>query len=178
MKPENLIYFHAFKGGLIGERVQSWPSPMAAPGYPMTEVAWSGPGEMETRFEIARQIGLGRSGLHKFASDPPTTKDPAPPPAILQNSFLSGNRPHTGVGDTRCLKSRRHRSRQEPPVPVFARIYVPLGSLPIAKQLVRPMNRPDSKYAVVSLRRGPSLITYFQSARARAQGARKHTNLS
>ena len=28
-------------------------------GYPMTEAAWSGPGEMETRFEIARHDRAG-----------------------------------------------------------------------------------------------------------------------
>ena len=30
-------------------------------GYPLTDAAWSGPGEMATRFEIARQIGVGRA---------------------------------------------------------------------------------------------------------------------
>lgn len=76
---------------------------MAAPGYPMTEVAWSGPGEMETRFEIARQIGLGRSGLYEFASDPPTTKDPAPPPAILQTYFYQAIAPTLALATLAAL---------------------------------------------------------------------------
>ncbi len=34
-------------------------------GYPMTAVAWDGPGQMATRFEIARQIGANAAGLFK-----------------------------------------------------------------------------------------------------------------
>ena len=60
-------------------------------GYPMTEAAWSGPGEMETRFEIARQIGLGHSGLYKMPGD--TTPEPAPPPLILQTRYYQAVAP-------------------------------------------------------------------------------------
>ena len=34
-------------------------------GYPMTEAAWSGSGQMGTRFEIARVIGSGSAGLFR-----------------------------------------------------------------------------------------------------------------
>ena len=51
----------------------------------MTEALWSGPGEMETRFEIARLIGLGHSGLYKLPGD--TATEPAPPPLILQTRY-------------------------------------------------------------------------------------------
>ncbi|MDR7332087.1 DUF1800 domain-containing protein [Roseateles asaccharophilus] len=34
-------------------------------GYPMDENAWAGPGQMTTRFEIARAIGSGSAGLFK-----------------------------------------------------------------------------------------------------------------
>ena len=34
-------------------------------GYPLTAAAWSGPGEMATRFEIAQQIGTGARNLFK-----------------------------------------------------------------------------------------------------------------
>ncbi len=34
-------------------------------GYAMESAAWSGPGQMETRFEIARMIGGGAAGLFK-----------------------------------------------------------------------------------------------------------------
>lgn len=54
-------------------------------GYPMITAAWTGPGQMEARFEIARLIGLGRSGLYKLAGD--TTPEPAPPPLIMQTRY-------------------------------------------------------------------------------------------
>jgi uncharacterized protein (DUF1800 family) len=41
-------------------------------GYPMASAAWTGPGQMSVRFEIARQIGGGAAGLFK---------PPAPPAA-------------------------------------------------------------------------------------------------
>lgn len=34
-------------------------------GYPMNAAAWNGPGQMATRFEIARQIGTGPQGLFR-----------------------------------------------------------------------------------------------------------------
>ena len=40
---------------------------------------------METRFEIARVIGLGRSGLYKLPQDP--GPEPAPPPLILGTHY-------------------------------------------------------------------------------------------
>ncbi|MBC8055891.1 MAG: DUF1800 family protein, partial [Rhizobiales bacterium] len=50
-------------------------------GYPMTEAAWSGSGQMGTRFEIARAIGGGSAGLLK--ADEPGAVDraafPQPP---------------------------------------------------------------------------------------------------
>ena len=54
-------------------------------GYSMAAAAWSGPGQMETRFEIARLIGLGHSGLYKLPGD--AAPEPAPPPAILQTRY-------------------------------------------------------------------------------------------
>ena len=60
-------------------------------GYPMTEASWSGPGEMETRFEIARVIGLGHSGLYKLPGD--TAAEPAPTPIILQTRYYQAVAP-------------------------------------------------------------------------------------
>jgi uncharacterized protein (DUF1800 family) len=60
-------------------------------GYPLTQSAWSGPGEMETRFEIARQIGQGHSGLYKLQGD--TTPEPAPPPLIQQTRYYQAVAP-------------------------------------------------------------------------------------
>jgi uncharacterized protein (DUF1800 family) len=48
-------------------------------GYPMTAAAWNSPGQMATRFEIARQIGSNAGGL--FRAPPP---DAAERPAFPQ----------------------------------------------------------------------------------------------
>jgi uncharacterized protein (DUF1800 family) len=56
-------------------------------GYPLTEAAWSSPGQLETRFEIARLIANGRSGLFKLPDDP--AKEPAPPPDIQKSHYIS-----------------------------------------------------------------------------------------
>jgi uncharacterized protein (DUF1800 family) len=71
-------------------------------GYSMTEAAWSGPGEMETRFEIARQIGLGHSGLYKMPGD--TAPEPAPPPLILQTHYYQALAPTLSPATLGALK--------------------------------------------------------------------------
>jgi uncharacterized protein (DUF1800 family) len=65
--------------------VVNWLNRMAEPlyghdtpdGYPLTAAAWSGPGQMATRFEIARAIGSGSAGL--FRPDGQTVDQPAFP---------------------------------------------------------------------------------------------------
>jgi uncharacterized protein (DUF1800 family) len=53
-------------------------------GYALVSSAWDGPGQLETRFEIARQIGSGSAGL--FRPDAPGATDhPAFPQ--LENAF-------------------------------------------------------------------------------------------
>ncbi|OAF18250.1 hypothetical protein AXW67_05060 [Bradyrhizobium neotropicale] len=53
-------------------------------GYALTSASWNGPGQMMLRFEIARQIGSGSSGL--FKSDGPNpVEQPAFP--LLQNAL-------------------------------------------------------------------------------------------
>jgi uncharacterized protein (DUF1800 family) len=47
-------------------------------GYPAVSSAWDGPGQIETRFEIARQIGSGSAGLFK-PDMPGAADDPAFP---------------------------------------------------------------------------------------------------
>lgn len=69
-------------------------------GYPMTGAAWSGPGEMETRFEIARLIGLGRTGLYTRAGDAP----PAPHPAILETRYYQAIAPTLSPATIAALK--------------------------------------------------------------------------
>lgn len=46
-------------------------------GYPLTAAAWSGPGQMTTRFEIARQIGAGAPMLFN-SGDMMPEREPAP----------------------------------------------------------------------------------------------------
>jgi uncharacterized protein (DUF1800 family) len=59
-------------------------------GYSLISTAWSSPGQMMTRFEIARQIGSSSSGLFK-PPEPDAPELPAFP--LLQNSlYFSGLR--------------------------------------------------------------------------------------
>jgi len=48
-------------------------------GFPLESAAWTGPGQMSVRFEIARQIGGGAPALFKPPSPAPAV---APPPAM------------------------------------------------------------------------------------------------
>jgi uncharacterized protein (DUF1800 family) len=72
--------------------IQGWLNRMAQglynhetpDGYPVTAAAWSGPGQMAVRFEIARQIGSGSAGLFKLDM-PGATDQPAFPQ--LQNAL-------------------------------------------------------------------------------------------
>jgi uncharacterized protein (DUF1800 family) len=74
---------------LNAQPILNWLNRMGEPlyghetpdGYPLTEAAWAGPGEMATRFEIARQIGVGPPQLYQPQPDP-TQPPPAPPPRM------------------------------------------------------------------------------------------------
>jgi hypothetical protein len=68
-------------------------------GYPLNSAAWTGPGQMTVRFEIARQIGGGAAGLFK-----PLAREGSEQPAFpqLQNALYFGSladtlRPLTAV---------------------------------------------------------------------------------
>lgn len=60
----------------------NWLNRMAQPlygrqtpdGYPMIESAWASPGQMTTRFEIAKAIGSGSAGLFKTDGPQPTER--------------------------------------------------------------------------------------------------------
>jgi uncharacterized protein (DUF1800 family) len=47
-------------------------------GYPLDQVAWAGPGQMNTRFEVARAIGGGSAGLFKSEGTMPTERPAFP----------------------------------------------------------------------------------------------------
>ena len=54
-------------------------------GYPMTADAWSGPGQMSTRFEVAKQIGAGAPML--FQADLMAPPDKSPAPVLEQTAY-------------------------------------------------------------------------------------------
>jgi uncharacterized protein (DUF1800 family) len=64
----------------------NWLSRMAEPlygrqtpdGYPLTQPAWASPGQMTTRFEIAKAIGGGAAGLFKTEGAQPQEKPAFP----------------------------------------------------------------------------------------------------
>ena len=56
-------------------------------GYPAGSAAWSGPGQMTARFEVARQIGGGSAGLFKAAPDAPAGASERPAFPLLQNEL-------------------------------------------------------------------------------------------
>ncbi len=78
-------------------------------GYPLGAAAWTGPGQMETRFEIARQIGGGPAGLFKPA-DAAAPEQPAFPQ--LQNALFYDARAATLAPATRAALDQS-RSSQE-----------------------------------------------------------------
>jgi uncharacterized protein (DUF1800 family) len=69
-------------------------------GYALTAGGWSGPGEMATRFEIARQIGSGARGLFNAADVPPS---PAPPPLLQQTSYYTEVTPALSTATTAAI---------------------------------------------------------------------------
>jgi len=63
-------------------------------GYAMTAASWNGPGQMMVRFEIARQIGSGSSGL--FKPDVPNAVDQPAFPLIANSLYFNGLRQTLG----------------------------------------------------------------------------------
>ena len=68
-------------------------------GYSMASSTWNGPGQMVTRFEIARQIGSNSAGLFR-----PTGPDAAELPAfpLLQNALYFSSLRHKLGGSTQA----------------------------------------------------------------------------
>jgi len=71
-------------------------------GYSLTSAAWSGPGQMATRFDIARQIGSGAAGL--FRAPGAATDLPAFPQ--LQNALYYDGLAATLGAPTRAALSQ------------------------------------------------------------------------
>ena len=76
-------------------------------GYPLTEGAWAGPGEMATRFEIARQIGVGPPQLYQPQPDPtqppPAPPPKMPPPALEQSPYYQAVAPTLSPATTNAI---------------------------------------------------------------------------
>ncbi|RZL39947.1 MAG: DUF1800 domain-containing protein [Rubrivivax sp.] len=69
-------------------------------GYPLDENAWAGPGQMTTRFEIARAIGSGSAGLFKVEGEP---KDRPAFPQIAHPLYYEGIAPRLAAPTQQAL---------------------------------------------------------------------------
>ena len=89
--------------------ILSWLGRMAQPlyghetpdGYPLAEAAWDGPGQMATRFEIARAIGSGSAGL--FKPDGPNAVDHPAFPQPANVLYFTSLRPTLGTSTRQAL---------------------------------------------------------------------------
>ncbi|MDR7296187.1 uncharacterized protein (DUF1800 family) [Pelomonas aquatica] len=71
-------------------------------GYPLDESAWAGPGQMTTRFEIARAIGSGSAGLFKVEGEP---KDRPAFPQLAQPLYYQGIAPRLTAATQQALSA-------------------------------------------------------------------------
>ena len=69
-------------------------------GYAMDESAWAGPGQMTTRFEIARAIGSGSAGLFKVDGE---AKDRPAFPQIANPLYYDGMAPRLATATQQAL---------------------------------------------------------------------------
>jgi len=69
-------------------------------GYPLDENAWAGPGQMTTRFEIARAIGSGSAGLFKVEGEP---KDRPAFPQLATPLYYDGMAPRLAPATQQAL---------------------------------------------------------------------------
>jgi uncharacterized protein (DUF1800 family) len=89
--------------------IQGWLGRLAEPlyghetpdGYPLAEAAWNGPGQMATRFEIARVIGSGSAGL--FKSDAPQAVDQPAFPQPANALYFTSLRPLLNASTRQAL---------------------------------------------------------------------------
>lgn len=81
---------------LNAEPVLGWLARLAEPlygrqtpdGYPLVASAWSSPGQMATRFDVAKAIGTGRSALLRTSAQAPGTPAPTPPVPVIDGAFF------------------------------------------------------------------------------------------
>jgi len=68
----------------MGEGIYNHQTP---DGYSMAAAAWNGPGQMETRFEMARQLGSSVGNFFKPEGPAPTPPPTPSPPTSPQNAL-------------------------------------------------------------------------------------------
>ena len=90
-------------------------------GYSMVSASWNGPGQMTLRFEIARQIGSGSSGL--FKPDVPNAADQPAFPLIQNSLYFNGLRQTLGPSHACRARSGGVAAGLEHAVSVVARIH-------------------------------------------------------
>ena len=88
----------------LGEGLYNHETP---DGYPMVAPAWNGPGQMDTRFEIAHTLGANSAGL--FKPDKPGAVD-VPRYPTLQNALY-----YQGLSDTLAPSTRTVLAKADSP---------------------------------------------------------------
>ncbi len=77
-------------------------------GYDLSSAAWSAPGQMATRFDIARQLGNGAARLFQPADAPPgTPPPPAQVPVLNESPVLATRIPSLGKPTLAALGQAR-----------------------------------------------------------------------
>lgn len=80
-------------------------------GYDLSSAAWSGPGQMATRFDIARQIGGGAARLFQSPDTPPGTapppSPPSPPPVLKDSPVIAARMAMLGKPTQEALAQAR-----------------------------------------------------------------------
>jgi uncharacterized protein (DUF1800 family) len=69
-------------------------------GYPLDESAWAGPGQMGTRFEIARAIGSGSAGLFRIEGE---KQDKPAFPQLANPLYFEGMAPRLAASTRQTL---------------------------------------------------------------------------
>jgi uncharacterized protein (DUF1800 family) len=83
--------------GWLNRMGEPWSSHETPDGYPLVASAWNSPGQLTTRFEIAKTIGSGPAGLFKTDGDKPV-EQPAFPQlatALYYRALEPGLKPPT-----------------------------------------------------------------------------------
>lgn len=77
-------------------------------GYPLDMAAWSSPGQMTTRFDIARAIGAGAPALFRATDDAPAARfDPAQRPLMQTEVYRNSLDARLGAGTRAALGEAR-----------------------------------------------------------------------